>query len=415
MHPKDLSINNFTYDLPAERIAFHPLEKRDSSRLLVYHNSNISADIYRNIAGYIPPGALMVFNNTRVVEARLLFQKETGGIIEVFCLEPGEGYPDITTAMSQTGSVQWLCLVGGASKWKKGMILHLPFTIDGKDHTLAARYLEKRADSFLIELAWDAGISFAEVLHYAGHVPLPPYIKRLDEMADKTRYQTVFAKHDGSVAAPTAGLHFTEEVLLSLAQKPIASSFVTLHVGAGTFKPVKAETMQDHEMHSEFIEVNRALTEQLIAHTSGPAVAVGTTSLRTLESLYWLGARLIRQAGIFDSQLPELTQWEVYDWPAGAEPAREQALQAVLDYMQKQKTDKLIAKTQIIIAPGYRFKVVDGLVTNFHQPASTLLLLVAAFIGSDWREVYNYALNNDFRFLSYGDGCLLWRRKSESQ
>ncbi|MFT4093591.1 MAG: S-adenosylmethionine:tRNA ribosyltransferase-isomerase [Niabella sp.] len=406
MHPKDLSIKDFTYQLPEEKIAFHPLEKRDESKLLLYRDHIISTDVYRNIADRIPEESLMIFNNTRVVEARLLFKKDTGGTIEIFCLEPHEMYTDITAAMNETQSVKWLCLIGGASKWKSGTVLTLAFT-DGKNaHTLEAHYIEKRTDCFVIELRWHTDLSFAEVLHHAGHVPLPPYIKRADETSDKDRYQTVFARHDGSVAAPTAGLHFTAEVIKSLEEKGIQKGFVTLHVGAGTFKPVKAAIMQEHEMHLEFIEVEAPLIEQLIAHSDKPVVAVGTTSLRTLESLYWLGYKLIRQPEVFDAGLPGITQWEVYD--ANNAPPKKEALKALLQYMDKQKIHKLVAKTQIIIAPGYTFKIVQGLVTNFHQPASTLLLLVAAFIGDDWKNIYNYALNNDFRFLSYGDGCLLW-------
>ncbi len=407
MHPKYLSIKDFTYYLPDEKIAFHPLENRDGARLLVFKNQHIQTDTYRNIASHIPEETLMIFNNTKVVEARLLFKKDTGSIIEVFCLQPHEMYADITTAMNQTGTVKWLCLVGGASKWKDGQTLSLPFEADAPSYILEARLLEKRSDCFVIELSWNGAFSFAEVLHYAGHVPLPPYIKRQDEAADKSRYQTVFARHDGSVAAPTAGLHFTQSVLASLQQKNIETSFVTLHVGAGTFKPVKADSMQEHEMHSEFIEVEQELIEQLIGHENKALVAVGTTSLRTLESLYWLGARLIANPTAFENELPFLTQWEAYEYTNP--PSKADALSALLFFLSKTGSTRLIAKTQIIIAPGYAFKMIDGLVTNFHQPSSTLLLLVAALIGESWTTVYNYALQNDFRFLSYGDGSLLWK------
>ncbi len=414
MHPRELSIKDFIYDLPAAQIAFHPLEQRDASRLLIFREGAISTDIYRNIADQFTPGTFLIFNNTKVVEARLLFQKTTGGIIEIFCLEPAEDYADITTAMNQIGKVRWLCMVGGAAKWKKGTTLQLPFITDGKNHLLEARLIEKRSDSFLIELEWEAALSFAEVLHHAGHVPLPPYIKRVDEAADKTRYQTIFAEQDGSVAAPTAGLHFTPEVLSSLASKQITTRFVTLHVGAGTFKPVKADSMQEHEMHSEYIETDKALIEELAAHKGGPVVAVGTTSMRTLESLYWLGVQILNGKERSHDGMLQITQWEAYEQSDDRKPTAGEALAAVLEYMQKRNTDKLIARTQIIIAPGYRFRLVNGLVTNFHQPASTLLLLVAAFIGPRWRELYAYALQNDFRFLSYGDGCLLWRQADES-
>ncbi len=410
MHPKLLSIKDFTYNLPEEKIAFHPLAHRDESKLLIYRDGNIQESTYKNIAEQIPSGSLMIFNNTKVVEARLLFQKPTGGVIEIFCLEPHESYPDITTAMNQVGKVQWLCLIGGASKWKPGMILSLPLQIGDKNYLLEASYIEKRTDCFVIELRWDCPVSFAEVLHYAGHVPLPPYIKRADERADKTRYQTVFAQHEGSVAAPTAGLHFTENILNHLADRNIQTDFVTLHVGAGTFKPVKADIMENHEMHYEWIEVKQSLISSLMQHRETPIVAVGTTSMRTLESLYWLGTKLLHHPNIFDNQLPILTQWECYE--IQHQPTLGEALEALLHYMQKNNRDRLLAKTQIIIAPGYNFKVVEGLVTNFHQPASTLLLLVAAFIGNDWKKVYDYALQHNFRFLSYGDGNLLWRYKN---
>lgn len=407
MHPRHLSIKDFTYDLPEQKIAFHPLQNRDDARLLVFKNQQIQTDIYRNIATHIPGETLMIFNNTKVVEARLLFKKESGSVIEVFCLQPHESYADITSAMMQTGRAQWLCLVGGASKWKNGQVLNLSFERGTSTYTLEAGLIEKRSDCFVIELSWNGDFSFAEVLHHAGHVPLPPYIKRQDETADKNRYQTVFAQYDGSVAAPTAGLHFTPEVLTSLQQKNIDTRFVTLHVGAGTFKPVKAATMQEHDMHSEFIEVEKELIERLIDQADKPLVAVGTTSLRTLESLYWLGARLIVDPQAFENELPFLSQWEAYEHTNT--PDKADALKALQLYLSKTGSNRLIAKTQIIIAPGYSFKMIDGLVTNFHQPSSTLLLLVAALIGDNWRTVYDYALQNDFRFLSYGDGSLLWK------
>ena len=409
MDHKSLSIQDFTYNLPSERIAFHPLAQRDDSKLLIYRENSITTDIYKNAANYIPSNALMIFNDTKVVEARLYFKKATGGIIEVFCLEPDNSYADITTAMSQTGCVKWICLIKNAAKWHKDTLLHLNFQVQNKEYILEANYLSRTSDSFLIELKWNAPISFAEVLHFAGHVPLPPYIKRKDETADKSRYQTVFAEHDGSVAAPTAGLHFTRDILSALKQKNVQTNYVTLHVGAGTFKPVKADTMKDHEMHSEFIEVDTVLIQQLLQQETIPIIAVGTTSLRTLESIYWLGVKILNQSDIFDHSLPILTQWEVYNISNPAN--KKEALQALLNYLYTHKLEKLTAKTQIIIVPEYNFKMVDGLFTNFHQPASTLLLLVAAFIGSEWKKVYEYALNNEFRFLSYGDGSLLWRNQ----
>ncbi|WP_300597028.1 S-adenosylmethionine:tRNA ribosyltransferase-isomerase [Niabella sp.] len=410
MHPKDLNIADFTYELPEEKIAFFPLTQRDASRLLVYKAGAITADTYQRIDQYIPEHSLAIFNNTKVVEARILFKKPTGGQIEVFCLEPHESYADITTAMTQQGKVLWLCLIGGASKWKSGQVLTRSIAGPGGETVLEARFLEKRNDSFLIELSWTpAALSFAEILHATGQIPLPPYIKRMAEAADEERYQTVYAAHDGSVAAPTAGLHFTHEVLQKLDHKKIATGFVTLHVGAGTFKPVKAEVMNDHEMHAEFISVSPQLIRSIAGKQAHPLIAVGTTSLRTLESLYWLGAKLLRDPQAFDNSMPYINQWEAYEEALQQYPLAD-ALEALTSYLLQKQLTTLVAKTQILIAPGYTFKIVDALVTNFHQPSSTLLLLVAAFIGEDWRKVYAYALENNFRFLSYGDGSLLWRK-----
>lgn len=407
--PKKIKIDDFSYHLSEDKIAFHPLEERDRSKLLIYKNSTIETTQYSNIAAYIPENSLMVFNNTKVVEARLLFTKPTGGQIEIFCLEPHEQYTDITTAMLQTLQVNWCCLVGGASKWKPGMVLQKEIRINHKHVTLGATLKERRSDCFVIHFKWDdKHLSFAEVLHHFGKIPLPPYIKRSPETGDNERYQTVYAKFDGSVAAPTAGLHFTNTVLNSLLQKNIDSDFVTLHVGAGTFKPVKAETMALHEMHAEFIEVNKSFIENILTH-KGKIVAVGTTSLRTIESLYWIGCKFLKHNVLHNEILPELHQWEAYELEK-ENITIPQALEALLTYFDKNKTARLIAKTQILIAPGYSFKIVAGLVTNFHQPHSTLLLLVAAFIGEDWHKVYEYALKNEFRFLSYGDGSLLWRQ-----
>lgn len=408
MHPKNLSIQEFIYPLPEEKIAFHPLPKRDESKLLIYKNGEITDDSYKNIDNYIPEGALMIFNNTKVVEARLLFQKTTGGVIEIFCLHPHEAYADITTAMNERKSVKWLCLIGGASKWKKGLVLEKHIITAEKNIILQANYLEKRDDCFAVELKWNEDISFAEILHYAGKIPLPPYIKRAPEKEDFERYQTTYARYDGSVAAPTAGLHFTKSILEKLSQKNVLIDFVTLHVGAGTFKPVKAEKMEDHDMHAEYIEVNRSFIENLLACLHKPIIAAGTTSLRTIESLYWLGCKLLKDDKAFNHEVPFLSQWECYDLVNEQTNVKE-ALYRLLIYLKEKQANRLIAKTQIIIAPGYTFKIIKGLATNFHQPASTLLLLVAAFIGNDWRKVYDYALHNGFRFLSYGDGSLLWK------
>ena len=406
MNPGTLSIKDFTYSLPEDRIAKYPLADRDASKLLIYKEGIITEDIYRNIADHIPADSLVVFNDTKVVEARLLFQKPTGGVIEIFCLEPLSQYADITTAMLQHERVLWHCLIGGASKWKRGQLLEKKIKYNSIELILNARYIEKVGDSFTVELSWnDPSLSFAEVLHLFGAIPLPPYIKREAEASDAERYQTVYAHYEGSVAAPTAGLHFIENVFEKLKEKNIYTDFVTLHVGAGTFKPVKSETMQAHEMHAEHFTVSKSFIQNLIDHLDKNVIAVGTTTLRTLESLYWLG---VKQSTVDSPQSTEITQWEVYDHDTRSTPVKE-ALINLMNRMDEKDLDSLTAKTQIIIAPGYQFKTVNGLVTNFHQPQSTLLLLVAAFIGNNWRKAYDHALKNDFRFLSYGDGNLLWR------
>lgn len=411
MHPRNLQIQDFTYRLPEDRIAWHPLEKRDASKLLVYKEGNIREDQYVHISRHLPVNSLLVFNNTKVVEARIIFQKPTGGTIEVFCLEPHAQYGDITAAMLRKGKVWWNCLVGGAGKWKHGTILEKNITTSTGTLILKAAIVERQADSFTIELSWQPEtLSFAEVLHEAGLIPLPPYIKRKAEETDKERYQTIYAKQDGSVAAPTAGLHFTEEIFSSLAEKKITTGFVTLHVGAGTFKPVKADRMEDHLMHTEFIDVTPALIEQLL-QSAGSIFCVGTTSLRTVESLYWMGVKILQHPEIESDQLP-ITQWEVYDNLPGDIDA-EAALNALLSWMKLKQLQRLVSQTQILIAPGYRSRMISGLITNFHQPQSTLLLLVAALIGKDWENVYTYALENNFRFLSYGDGCLLFVPKEK--
>lgn len=406
MHPKRLLIKDFLYDLPEEKIAKYPLPQRDESKLLVYKDGTITESIYYNLNDFIPENALLIFNNTKVVEARLLFQKSTGSNIEIFCLEPADIYADITTAMLQKGKVLWKCLVGGAKKWKEETLTK-EIETGSKKLQVIAKKIEKFTDYFLVEFNWDdASLSFAEILHEAGSIPLPPYLNRAAEESDKERYQTIYARHDGSVAAPTAGLHFTERLFQKLDQKNIQRDFVTLHVGAGTFKPVKAETMQEHEMHTEFIDVRATLIENILKHIDEKVIAVGTTSLRTIESLYWLGVKTILQPTIIAEDL-QVYQWDAYDVDAENISAKD-ALQSLLKWMQQNSLSNLITKTQIIIAPGYDFKVAKALITNFHQPQSTLLLLVAALIGDDWRKVYNYALKNNFRFLSYGDGCLLF-------
>lgn len=413
MHPKDLLISDYSYHLPAARIAKYPLEERDASKLLVFKNEVISETVYRNLDELLPAETLLIFNNTKVVEARLLFQKSTGGVIEIFCLAPDDKYPDITTAMLQKRSVSWKCLVGGAGKWKHGTVLKKTIQRDEREVVLEAEIISRVTDCFIIELSWHpAALSFAEVLHLTGFIPLPPYLHRNAEEEDKSRYQTIYAKYDGSVAAPTAGLHFTDTVFKKLSAKNIQKSFVTLHVGAGTFKPVKSERIQNHEMHSEFIEITADTIQNLINHTGTTIVAVGTTSLRTIESLYWMGVKLITQANVTIDEM-SIQQWDPYEMEYEGISAKD-ALQSLHTWMAKNHMLKLMTKTQILIAPGYALRIAKGIITNFHQPQSTLLLLIAAIVGNEWKKIYEYALNNDFRFLSYGDGCLLWGNEAVS-
>ena len=415
MHPKNISILDFTYDLPASKIASYPLEERDASKLLVVEKGQISETTYANLDQVLPSGTLLVHNDTKVVAARLFFTKENGSVIEIFCLEPAGIYKDITTAMLTKKEVLWGCLIGGAKKWKEGP-LHIKY---GNNHTLTATKHTTLADSYLIKFEWDnEAQSFAEVLEAAGNIPLPPYFNRAVEANDKERYQTVYAVAEGSVAAPTAGLHFTPRLFEKLIAKNITKAFVTLHVGAGTFKPVKAARMEEHEMHAEFIDVQKSfidmLRNQFLAGEQ-KVIAVGTTSLRTLESLYWMGAKIIAANKPHNNNTNlsienmSVVQWDPYElMPQNELPSTAAALGALSNWMEQNNLSRLIAKTQIIIAPGYRFKIIDGLVTNFHQPQSTLLLLVAAITNGHWKPMYDYALENDFRFLSYGDGCLIW-------
>jgi S-adenosylmethionine:tRNA ribosyltransferase-isomerase len=398
MNPQDILISDYRYDLPSDRIADHPLAERHASRLLIYRNGRITEDTYRNIAGHLPEDSLLVFNNTKVVEARIEFRKSTGARIEIFCLEPPAEYGGIANALAQAGGVSWRCLIGGASKWKPGQVLRKEMP-DGL--VLEARYVEKQGDSFLIALSWTpAELSFAELLHRAGFIPLPPYIHRQAEAADSQRYQTIYAQQDGSVAAPTAGLHFTGAIFDSLAARKIRHRFVTLHVGAGTFLPVKSATLGGHPMHVEYIDVNREFIIELRGTLAAgkPVIAVGTTSARTLESLYWLG---------IGGEDLVVRQWDAYGGQDRGIPATE-ALTRLLDRMEQRRIERLVTTTQLLISPGYEWKIVAALVTNFHQPESTLLLLIASLIGEDWRRLYDYALKQGFRFLSYGDGCLLF-------
>ncbi|MDO7876898.1 S-adenosylmethionine:tRNA ribosyltransferase-isomerase [Hymenobacter sp. ASUV-10] len=408
--PRQLSIHDFTYDLPAERIAPEPLPDRAASRLLVSRHGAITDKSFRELPAELPAGALLIFNDTRVVRARLLTRRPSGGQVELFCLEPVAPHRAIEPAMQQTGECVWKCLVGNGKRWKSGPVL-LDFKAQGQPATLTAERLEQGEGFSLIRFRWEpAALPFAEVLRGAGHLPLPPYLNRADTDVDAVRYQTVYAAHEGAVAAPTAGLHFTPEILTELADKGFQTGHVTLHVGAGTFQPVKADQMAGHAMHGEPFVVTAALLRQLLAqHRAGqPIIAVGTTSLRTLESLYWLGVYVLHQfeEDTFHFELLHVAQWQPYETTADV-PTTE-ALEALLRYLELLATDdELHATTQLLIAPGYHFRVVTGLVTNFHQPESTLLLLVAALVGPGWRGIYEHALARGYRFLSYGDSSLL--------
>lgn len=405
MDPKRLSITDYDYELPEGRIALHPLPERDASKLLVWRDGGFQDSRYRDIAGWLPPDALMVFNDTRVTDARLRFPGSGTRELEVFVLEPADGsmLPEL---LGREGSVVCRCLIGGASRWKPGLPIEKRVATSAGDLTLQAWNEGREGDAFRVRLSWDPSeLNFAEVLHLAGQIPLPPYLRRNPEADDSTRYQTVYAAREGSVAAPTAGLHFTEDVFRSLDTMGVSRHFVTLHVGAGTFRPVKAERMEDHPMHGEFAEVDRGLLDRL-AESERPVVAVGTTSLRTLESLYWMGCKVRETPDTAPSEL-EIGQWEPYDRKSGPLPTPKEALMALSDWMDAKGRSTLVFRTHLLIAPGYRFRVAGGLVTNFHQPRSTLLLLIAAWMGGAWRDMYRHALENDYRFLSYGDGCLL--------
>ena len=402
--PRNLRIADFTYNLPDARIARYPLPERDSAKLLIYRNSRIEEDNFRHLARHLPEATTLVLNTAKVVRARLLFRKPTGGVIEIFCLEPHQQYADISTAMAHSSEVIWQCLVGGAAKWKDDIVLRL----SAGDITVCASIVSRNSSDFTIRFSWTPEEhSFAEILATAGKVPLPPYLGRAAEAGDESRYQTLFAQHEGSVAAPTASLHFTPGVLDSITALGIRTAKVTLHVGAGTFMPVKSEIAGGHRMHYEWIEVSADTIAQLLSTRGHPVVAGGTTALRTLESLYWIGCKILHMPDIAAEDLP-VTQWEPYE--SGDNARVEDALQALQDWLLRAGLRRLITRTGILIAPGYKFRVVDGLITNFHQPQSTLLLLIAAFIGDDWKKVYGYALENGFRFLSYGDGSLLWRQ-----
>ena len=394
-----LSISDYNYPLPEERIAKYPLPERDHSKLLIYKDGEVREDHFFRVGDYIPAHSLLVYNNTRVIQARLVFHKPSGARIEIFCLEPLAPH-DYQLSLSSTEGCTWKCMIGNAKKFRETAI-DMPLQVAGGNVVLRATKGEQTGNTFAVTFSWEGGLSFAEILDAAGELPIPPYLNRPTEERDKTTYQTVYSRIKGSVAAPTAGLHFTEAVLADLRQRGVKTTELTLHVGAGTFQPVKTEDANLHTMHTEIIAVPRQAIVDILANL-GHIVAVGTTSMRTLESLYFLGCMLLR--GDRSLHVPQFMPYE-QEWTLSTE----EALQALLVYLDETHQDTLHAETQIMIKPGYRFRVVEQLITNFHQPKSTLLLLVSAFVGEDWKKIYDYALAHDFRFLSYGDSSILFR------
>ena len=409
MNPREITISDYDYPLPEERIAKYPLSQRDQSKLLVYKNDTIVEDRFCNVPDLLPKETLLVFNNTKVIHARLVFQKETGSTIEIFCLEPYQ--TAISEAFEQREHCTWMCFIGNNKKWKSGRLEKVvrgqgPGANDrerpSNQTVLTATRREAVGNAWIVDFDWTRGISFAEVIEQAGVIPLPPYLHRDAESDDNERYQTVYADPMGSVAAPTAGLHFTDDVLNRLKVNNIQTEFLTLHVGAGTFKPVSSETIGGHEMHTEKIAVSRSTIQHILQHIGKPLIAVGTTSVRTLESIYWFGVQLEKDSTVKEMHVE---QWEPY---GNTENSIDfgKAYANVLEWLDRQGLDTLYGETRLIIAPGYKYHVINGMITNFHQPKSTLLLLVSALIGDKWKECYRYALEHDFRFLSYGDSCL---------
>jgi len=407
-----LRIADYDYDLPDERIAKHPLAEREQCKLIYYRGGVMEERRFWEVPSLLPQGATLIYNNTRVINARLRFRKETGSMIEIFCLEPvlPRDYEQI---FQTTGHCVWQCLVGNSKRWKQGALTQT-VTIEGREVTLSATRGEQRGNAWEIAFDWsgesgesgESGgpITFADVLSAIGEIPIPPYLNRGTEASDSTDYQTVYSHIDGSVAAPTAGLHFTDEVLAECDRRGIKRREITLHVGAGTFQPVKSEHIGDHPMHYEFISVERQVIEDIL-HASGPVIAVGTTSVRTLESLYYIG-QILEENPDADEDALTVTQWMPYTTPCKISTAK--ALHNIIDYLDRHHADTYMGSTQLMIAPGFEYRIVSGMITNFHQPQSTLLLLVAAFVGNDqWRAIYDYAMAHDFRFLSYGDAQLL--------
>lgn len=398
---RNIRISDYNYPLPDHRIAKHPLAAREQCKLLCYKvGGEISEGHFYDVPAVLPEKAMLVYNNTRVINARLRFRKSTGSTIEIFCLEPVAPC-DYQLIFQTTQSCTWLCLVGNSKRWKQGPLTQ-EIEVDGKTVTLETNRGERRGNSFEIEFSWNGDVTFASILEAIGEIPIPPYLNRGTESTDSADYQTVYSHIDGSVAAPTAGLHFTDEVLAECDKRGITRRELTLHVGAGTFQPVKSENIGEHEMHHEFISVQRSLLVDLI-NAEGPVVAVGTTSVRTLESLYYVGQVLETNPNA-DEEMLTVKQWMPYSTPC--EISTKKALQNVVDYLDRHHAEAYMGCTQLMIAPGFQYRIISGMITNFHQPQSTLLLLVSAFVGADhWRAIYDYALDHDFRFLSYGDAC----------
>lgn len=397
---KAIYIDEYDYPLTDERIAKFPLSKRDSSKLLIYKNKEIKESVFFNLVDFLPENSLLVYNNTKVIQARILFNKETGAKIEVFCLEPVDP-ADYALSLGANKSCLWKCMIGNLKKWKAGK-LEKEIHINNKSFLLSAKRILSENNAHHILFEWNnEDVHFAEILEAAGELPIPPYLNRKTEDSDKKNYQTVYSKIKGSVAAPTAGLHFTEEVLENLKTKNIETEELTLHVGAGTFQPVKSKDVAQHHMHTEVISVKKSSIEHLIRKL-GNIIAVGTTSVRTLESLYFIGCQIAANKNI---EKFHITQWEPYENEYSI--SAQKSLENIIEYLEKNNLDTLHADTQIMIKPAYEFRLIDGVISNFHQPKSTLLLLVSAFVGEDWKKIYDYALTHDFRFLSYGDSSLL--------
>ena len=403
---RNININDYNYDLPDEKIAKYPLDERDMSKLLVFDGDKIEEDRFRNISTHLPAGSLLLFNDTKVINARMIFEKETGARIEVFCLDPISP-SDYAQAFAQNGRCSWKCLVGNSKKWKDGR-LKKSIIVDGKNLDLYITRVREIGNSFEILFEWDnPDICFSQIIDVAGNIPIPPYLNRNSEDIDKVRYQTVYSHYQGSVAAPTAGLHFTERVMGDLKKCNIQSDAVTLHVGAGTFQPVKADNAAEHEMHTEHFIVKRTTIEKIVQYL-GNITITGTTTVRTVESLFCVGTQIFENKDV-DAEEFHVSQWEAYEYKDKYD-ARE-ILENLLSWMTAKGLEYIRCATQIMIVPGFRFRITDRLITNFHQPKSTLLLLLSAFIGDEWRKVYGYALENNFRFLSYGDSCLFLNKK----